>query len=101
MAEGSWVVLLGWPAVTAAFVAFAMAIRWRSRAIAVAGCLLAAPMFVYLALAPRIGWPGLAALVLLCLCAWRIERSKPLWSAMLALPAGCMLVWLAVAVLAQ
>ncbi len=45
-------VLLGWPAVTVSVICFSAAILRRSRQLAIAGCCLALPMFLYLAMTP-------------------------------------------------
>jgi len=98
---GWWVAILGWPAVSGAVVAFSVALARRSRVAAVVGCLLAAPMFAYLSLAPRFHWVAPLAFGLLCVLAWRIERSGRLASGILVAPAAALLTWLAYAVLIQ
>ena len=98
---GWWVVLLGWPAVAGAVVAFWVAVMRRSRAAAVVGCVLAAPIFAYLSLAPRFFWLAPLVFGLLCVLAWRVGRSRRLASGVLALPAAGLLLWLAYAALSQ
>ncbi|MDH4032146.1 MAG: hypothetical protein OEU49_14940 [Chromatiales bacterium] len=101
MGSGGWVLLLGWPAVLAAVVAFSLAVARRSRTAAIAGCLLAGPMFSYLSLAPRFHWIAPVAFGLLCILAWRVKRSGRLAVFLLALPAMILVAWLAYAVLTQ
>jgi len=98
---GWWVALLGWPAVAGSVVVFSVAVARRSRAAAVIGCLLAAPMFAYLSLTPSFHWMAPLAYGLLCVLAWRIKRFSALASGVLALPAAGLLIWLAYAVLLQ
>ena len=93
--------LLGWPACLAAYAALGLAIARSSRLIAVTGCLLAAPMFFYLSLNPRTAWTAPAAFLLLCISAFRVEKSPAWLSAVLALPSACVLMWLGYAVLNQ
>lgn len=99
--SGSWVMLLGWPAISGAVVAFGFAVARKSRLAAVVSCLLALPMFLYLSATPRFTWAAPLAFVLLCLFAWRIRRSSQLTTAVLALPAAFLVAWLAFAVLTQ
>jgi hypothetical protein len=98
---GWWVLLLGWPAILGAFVAFSLAVARKSRLPAIFGCLLVAPMFLYLSAAPRFLWLAPAAFVLLCLLAWRVEKSGWITNCLLALPAVTILAWLGYAVVTQ
>jgi hypothetical protein len=101
LGAGWWVALLGWPACLAAFVALGFAIARNSRAMAITGCVLAAPMFLYLSLMPRTAWVSPAAFLLLCISAFRVNRSPTWLSAILALPSASVLLWLGYAVLNQ
>jgi glycerol-3-phosphate acyltransferase PlsY len=67
--SGAWIALLGWPAVIGAAVALSTAVVRRSRTAAVIGCVLAAPMLLYLSLTPRFDWPAASAFGLLCVFA--------------------------------
>jgi hypothetical protein len=99
--SGWWVALLGWPAVASAVMAFAVAVARKSRGAAIAGCLLAAPFFFYITLAPRFHWVGPLSFASLCILAWRIRQSSLLVTCILALPATSLLTWLAYLVLSE
>ncbi len=90
--------LLGWPLVGVAVLTLTLAIRVRSRWLAAAGCVLLAPMLLYLAATPRFQWVASLSLGLLVLLAWRLDRLRPVSIALLLLPAATLLVWLAVIV---
>jgi hypothetical protein len=96
--SGWWVMLLGWPAVLGASVAFTLAVARKSRAAAIFGLILAAPMCLYLSATPRFQWPAPLAFAFLCVLTWRIRESGWLTSALLALPAAAILIWLALAI---
>ena len=98
---GWWVLLFGWPAVFGAAGAFSLAVARKSRLPAILGCLLAAPMFLYLSAAPLLRWSAPAAFVLLCVLAWRIENSGWTTNCLLALPTVTILAWLGYAVVTQ
>jgi hypothetical protein len=99
--SGAWAALLGWPLVSAAAAAFWLAVARRSRAAAVTGCVLAAPMLLYLGITPRFGWLALAALGLLCVFAGRVRTAGHWAIAAMLLPAATLVVWVAYAVIAQ
>ena len=96
--SGWWVALFGWPLLAAAIGAFWLAWVRKSRLVAIAGCALAAPLFLYLGLTPRFRWLAPSALGLLCILAWRIRYAGGLAASLLALPAAGIVVWLAFAV---
>ncbi|MFQ5633980.1 MAG: hypothetical protein ACE5G3_01430 [Gammaproteobacteria bacterium] len=96
---GWWIALLGWPAISAAATAFALAVFRRSPAAAVTGCVLAAPMMLYLSLTPLFYWAAPVSYLALCVLAWRVRRWPRGVSVTLLLPAAAVLLWLAVAVL--
>lgn len=98
---GWWIALLGWPPIIGAIIALAIAMARRSRAAAVAGCVLAAPMFLYLGITPRFGWVALASFGLLCVFAWRVTVAGRLAIAAMILPAASLITWVAYAVLTQ
>ncbi len=99
--SGSWVLVLGWPAILGALLAFAFAIANKLRPAAFVGCFLAAPMFLYLAATPRGLWLAPPAFLMLCALAWRVERSNRWASTALALLAAVLVAWVAYAVLGQ
>jgi len=99
--SGWWVLLLGWPAIFGAVGAFSLAVTRKSRMPAIVGCLLVAPMFLYLTATPRFRWLAPAAFALLCVLAWRVEKSGWITSCLLALPAVSILLWLGYAVVNQ
>ena len=101
LGEGWWVALLGWPAIFVSVVAFSVAVTRKSRRVAVAGCLLAAPMFGYLSLYPSFRWAAFVGFALLCVLAWRVKESGWLVIGALALPAAFILVRLGWAILNQ
>ena len=101
LGPGWWVLLLGWPAIFGASVAFSLAAARKSPRAAMIGCVLAAPMFLYLSGAPRFHWLAPTAFVLLCVFAWRIKRSGWIANCVLVLPAVSILLWLAYAVVTQ
>ena len=101
LGSGWWVLLLGWPAIIAALIAFSLAVARKSRKLGALACLLAAPMFLYLAATPRFSWLALGSFAFLCILTWRVKKSGWLANAILALPAVSILVWLAYAVATQ
>lgn len=98
MGNGWWVALLGWPALAAGVGAFWFAWVRKSRPAGIVGCVLTAPLFLYLSLTPRFQWLAPVALGLLCILAWRIRHAGGLTACLLALPAACIVLWLAFAV---
>lgn len=101
IAGGGWIVVLGWPAMAVAVAVLLFAAVRRSRKIAAAGCLLAVPIFMYLALTPHFRWAAVAAFVLLVVFAWRIERAHAAALVLLTLPAVSLVAWLAWVVLQE
>lgn len=99
--SGAWIALLGWPAIAAAAAVMCLATLKGSRILSALGCLLAAPLFIYLALSPHFRWLAAAAFALLVVHAWRLDRSHPLASAMLVLPAASLVGWLGWTVLTR
>jgi hypothetical protein len=99
--SGAWITLLGWPAVIGAAAALSMAVVRQSRSAAVVGCVLAAPMFLYLSLTPRFGWAAATAFALLCVFAWRAPVTGRLVSGALLLPAVSLALWVAYVVSTQ
>lgn len=99
--SGAWIALLGWPAIAAAAALMVFATLKGSRLLAMFGCVLALPLFVYLALTPHFRWLAVAAYALLAVHAWRLDRAHPLASVLLVLPAASLVAWLGWAVLTQ
>jgi len=98
---GWWILLLGWPVIFVALIAFSLAVIRKSRKSGILGCLFAAPMFLYLMMSPRFAWAAFASFVLLCVLTWRVRKSGWLVNLILALPAVSLLVLVAYAVLTQ
>ncbi len=99
--SGAWIALLGWPAIAAAAAVMVLATLKGSRPLSMLGCLLAAPLFLYLALSPHFRWLAVAAFALLSVHAWRLDRAHPLASLLLVLPAASLVAWLGWTVLTQ
>lgn len=99
--SGAWIVLLGWPAIAAAVAMMILATLKGSRTLSAIACLLAAPLFLYLALSPYFRWLAVAAFALLAVHAWRLDRAHPLASVALVLPAASLVAWLGWTVLTQ
>lgn len=99
--SGAWVALLGWPAIGAAVAVMVLATLKRSHILSTLGCVLALPLFLYLALTPHFRWLAVAAYLLLVVHAWRLDRAHPLASVLLVLPAASLVAWLGWAVLTQ
>jgi hypothetical protein len=92
----SWSALLGWPAMIAATASIVMAVLNRSRAIAILGCLLAAPMCYYLYGTPLLSWCAMAAFAGLFVMAWQIHNMSRTTAALLTMPTGILMVSVAI-----
>lgn len=95
MTSISWAILLGWPAIGLAALLFGIATYRKSIALALAGCVAAFPMFLYLGLTPAYGIFSAVAYILLLTGAVRIRNHSRSLTGVLAAPAVAMLIWLA------
>ena len=94
-------ILLGWPAVAASVICFTAAVFRRSRQLAIAGCCLALPMFLYLAMTPGFRYLAPPGLIGLGLAAWRIREAHWLITVALIAPAVGQILVLAWAVVGR
>lgn len=90
-----------WIAIGLATASFAYAALRGSQPVAIVGCVLAAPLFLYLSLTPRLRWYAVIAYIMLCAYAWRVRRGDWITSVILLLPAVSMTLWLGYVVLDQ
>ena len=94
-------ILLGWPAVAGSVLCFTAAVLRRSRQLAIAGCCLALPMFLYLTMTPGFRYLAPLGLVALGLAAWRIREAHWLVTVALLVPAVGQILVLACGVIGQ
>ncbi len=94
-------ILLGWPAVAGSVICFTAAVLRRSRQLAIAGCCLALPMFLYLTMTPGFRYLAPLGFVGLGLAAWRIREAHWLVTVALLVPAVGQILVLAYGVIGQ
>ena len=94
-------ILLGWPAVAVSVICFGAAVLRRSRRLAIAGCCLALPMFLYLTMTPRFRYLAPLGFLGLGLAAWRIREAHWLVTIALLVPAVGQILVLACGVIGQ
>jgi len=94
-------ILFGWPAVAVAVISFSAAVLRRSRQLAIGGCCLALPMFLYLTMTPGFRYLAPLGFLGLGLAAWRIRDAHWLVTLALVVPAVGQILVLACRVIAQ